>query len=514
MALMHPNLVTPLVPHSARVVQPHILRLHPHPAVLRAASGRRDMPEHLSVIMPVYNERYLVAESVRRVLAVQSPVISRLDLIIVDDGSTDGTRDILRRIAAEHPDRITYIEHDRNQGKGAAVRTGLAKAQGSVTVIQDADLEYDPQDLARLMLPFVRDGADAAYGSRFAASEYRRVLYYRHAIGNRLLTGLCNLLTDLNLTDMETCYKAVRTRLFQSIPIRSCDFRFEPELTFKLAKRGARIFEVPISYAGRTYEEGKKIGFKDAVLATGAMLHWWLIDDLYKPDEYGSNILVGAAGVPHFNRWMADTARPYVGARVLEVGAGIGNLTRTLLPRDQYTVSDVNPHYLDYLRNFADGKPYVDVRKVDLLSPEDFTPLAGAYDTVICLNVLEHLVDEGLALRNVFGALTPRGVAIILVPQGPQLYGSLDEVLGYKRRYTRPGLRETLSGAGFEVEHLFDFNRATTPFWWLNGTLLKRRHFSKLQLKTMNVMMWLLRRLDQVLPWQGTSLIAVARRPA
>src|SRR5215475_3725844 len=170
--------------------------------------------------MPVYNERYLVGESVRRVLAVQSPLISRLDLIIVDDGSTDGTREILRNLATRFPNRITYIEHERNQGKGAAVRTGIAQAKGGVTVIQDADLEYNPSDLPRLMAPFIENGADAVFGSRFLAGEYRRVLYYRHALGNRLLTALSNLLTDLNLTDMETCYKAVRTTLLQSIPIR------------------------------------------------------------------------------------------------------------------------------------------------------------------------------------------------------------------------------------------------------------------------------------------------------
>jgi len=470
------------------------------------------MPEHLSVVMPVYNERYLVAESVRRILAVQSPLISRLDLIIVDDGSTDGTRDILRHLAAAHPERITYVEHERNQGKGAAVATGIERAQGSVTIIHDADLEYNPEDLPRLMTPFVHDAADAVFGSRFLAGSYRRVLYYRHSIGNRLLTGLCNIFTDLNLTDMETCYKAVRTRLLQSIPIRSRDFRIEPELTFKLAKRGARIFEVPISYAGRTYEEGKKIGFRDAVLALGAMLHWWLIDDIYKPDEYGSNILVGMSAVPHFNRWMGDTIRPYVGARVLEVGAGIGNLTRGLLPRDLYTATDVNPHYLDYLRNYAEAKPYLEVRRLDLTSREDFAPLAGRYDTVVCLNVLEHVDDEASALQNVRSALEPGGRVIILVPQGPALFGTLDEVLGHKRRYTREGLRAVIEAQGFRIDQLVDFNRATTPAWWLNGQLLKRQYFSKAQLKAVNLLTWLFRRLDAVLPWAGASLIAVAHR--
>jgi glycosyltransferase involved in cell wall biosynthesis len=472
------------------------------------------MAEHLSVVMPVYNERYLVHEAVQRVLAVESPLISRLDLIVVDDGSTDGTRAILRALAHRFPDRITYIEHERNQGKGAAVRTGVAHARGGVTVIQDADLEYDPRDLPRLMVPFIDKGADAVFGSRFLSGDYRRVLYYRHTLGNRLLTFLSNLLTDLNLTDMETCYKAVRTILLQSIPIRSRDFRLEPELTFKLAKRGARVFEVPISYAGRTYDEGKKIGFRDAVLAVGAMLHWWLIDDIYKPDEYGSNILVDMAGVPNFNRWMADTIRPFVGARVIEIGAGIGNLTRMLAPRDLYTVSDINPQYLRYLRNYAEEKPYLEVRSIDLTAAADFEQLSGSYDTAICLNVLEHVSDEDAALRNLRGVLAPGGRAIILVPQNPRLYTTLDEVLGHQRRYTRAGLREALGRNGFAVEKLFDFNRCTTPAWWFNGRVLKRRHFSKVQLKIVNLMTGMMRRIEPLLPWHGVSLIAVARHNA
>jgi glycosyltransferase involved in cell wall biosynthesis len=470
------------------------------------------MAEHVSVIMPVYNERYLVAESVRRVLGVASPLISRMDLIIVDDGSTDGTRDILRKLATESPDRIVYIEHEANRGKGAAVCTGLSHARGSVTVIQDADLEYDPRDLPRLMVPFIERGADAVFGSRFLTSEFRRALYYRHRLGNHLLTAISNLLTDIDLTDMETCYKAVRTELLHSIPIRSRDFRIEVELTFKLAKRGARIFEVPISYAGRTYEEGKKIGFKDAVRAVGAMCHWWLIDDLYKPDEYGSNDLVKLQTVRNFNRWMGDVLRPFVGARVLEIGAGIGNLTGTLLPRDRYTVSDINPHYLNYLRNFADGKPYMDVRRIDLTCENDFATISQQYDTVILINLFERIEDEYRALRNVRTALAPGGRAIVLVPQNPRLSGSLDEVLGHQRRYTRETVRRILEAEGFTLERLWDFNRVTTPAWWVNGQVLRRRRFSKVQLKILNSLTGLFRRLDSVMPWQGASLIAVARR--
>jgi len=459
------------------------------------------MPEHLSVIIPVYNERHLVAESVRRVLQVESPRIERLDVILVDDGSTDGTREILRGLAGEHPDRITLAEHEMNQGKGAAVRTGIALATGTVTIVHDADLEYDPRDFDRMMVPFVRGEADAVYGSRFLTSEYRRVLYYRHALGNRLLTFLSNLITDLNLTDMETCYKAVRTRLLQSIPIRSNDFRVEPELTIKLAKRRARIYEVPISYAGRTYEEGKKIGLADAVLALGAMLRGLLIDDIYQEDEYGSNILVSMAGVPNLNRWMADAIRPHVGSRVLEIGSGIGNLARHLLPRDRYTASDINPHYLDYLRNLAEGRPYLEVRELDLERPEHFAAIEPGHDTVVCLNVLEHVADDAGALRNLHGALEPEGRLVLLVPQGRGVFGTLDEALGHHRRYEREGLKRLLEETGFRVEE-----------WWVNGKVLGRRHFGRVQLKAVNMLTWLFRPLDRVLPWHGTSLIAVGRK--
>ena len=472
------------------------------------------MGVHLSVVIPVYNERYLVCESIRRVLAVESPLIDQLDVIVVDDGSTDGTRDALRKIAAEHPDRIDYVEHDRNRGKGAAVRTGISRAKGGVTMIHDADLEYNPRDIPRLMVPFVDEGADAVYGSRFATSEYRRVIYFRHTMGNRLITFLADLFSDLNLTDVETCYKAVRTSLLRSIPLRSNDFRLEIEISFKLAKRRARIFEVPISYAGRSYSEGKKIGFRDAVRATGAILHWWVIDDIYDPEQYGSNILVALSEVPRFNTWMGDVLRPWVGGRVLEIGAGIGNITELLIPREHYTASDLDENYLGYLKNVGESRPYMDVRRIDLAAPEDFEDLKEVYDTVVCLNVLEHIPDEGQAVRNMYTALAAGGRAIVLVPHGPRLYGTLDEALGHQRRYTRTTLREALERDGFEIEQIFEFNRVSVPGWWLSGKVLRRRHLSRFQLKMLDWLIWLIRRIDRFFPWHGISLIAIARRPA
>ncbi|HVR28670.1 MAG TPA: methyltransferase, partial [Thermoanaerobaculia bacterium] len=201
------------------------------------------------------------------------------------------------------------------------------------------------------------------------------------------------------------------------------------------------------------------------------------------------------------------------GQRVLEIGAGIGNLTRALIPRERYTATDINPHYLDFLENVAESRPYLDVRHFDLAAAAAVEPLAGRYDTVVCLNVLEHVANEAQGARNLLEVLEPGGRAIVLVPQGPSLYGTLDRVLGHQRRYTEAMLRAALEGAGFQIERVFGFNRASRPGWWLNGTLLKRERFSRVQLKALDWMIWLIRRVDAALPWPGVSLIAVARRP-
>jgi SAM-dependent methyltransferase len=466
----------------------------------------------LSVVVPVYNERYLVRELLRRVLTVKAPGLRELEVIVVDDGSTDGTREVLDAVVAENWPGLRYLQHDRNRGKGAALRTGIAAATGDLIVFQDADLEYDPRDYARMLRPFLEDGADVVYGSRFMAGDRRRVLYFRHTLGNRFLTFLSNLFTDLNLTDIETCYKMFRATLLKSIPIRSNDFAIEPEITAKIAKRGCRIFEVPISYLGRTYREGKKIGWRDGFKALAAILRYWVRDDLYREDEYGSHILQSLERAHRFNRWMTDTLTPHLGTRVLEIGAGIGNITQWLLPRDLYVASDINPHYLHYLDRLASGKPYLEVAHLDLTRSEDFQPWRSQFDSIICLNVLEHVPDPEQALRNMHGALRPGGRLILYVPQGPRLYSSLDNVLGHRCRYRREDLVRELSASGFVLERCEDFNRSSMPGWWWNGTVLRRRALSRVQLKLFDVLVPLVRRLDPLLPWSGLGLVAVARR--
>lgn len=466
----------------------------------------------LSVLVPVYNERHVVETSLRRVLSLQNEIINRLEVIVVDDQSTDGSWEILKRLAAEDT-RIVLLRHERNQGKGAAVRSAIARATGEITIIHDADLEYNPDDIPSLLAPFAREGADAVFGSRYLSAQYRRALMYRHTLMNKALTAACNWLTDLHLTDMETCYKAINTTLLKSIPLRSNDFRFEVEITFKLAKRRARVFEVPVRYTPRTREEGKKIRARDGVLALSAMVRHWFIDDLYKEDEYGSHILVELERARRFNIWLADTLRPFVGDRVLELGAGIGTLTGQLIPRELYVTSDVNPNYLHYLRSYSFGKPYLRVTEIDAGNPAHFRGLEEQFDTTVMVNVLEHLEDPQTGLRSLWSVLEPGGRLIMLVPQHPFLHGRLDEVLEHRKRFSASELKQSLLEAGFQIERIFDFNRFSVPGWWLNGKVLRREKFSKLELKIINTLMPLLRRIDKLWPWSGLSLIAIAVKP-
>jgi len=465
----------------------------------------------LSILIPVYNERTMVERCLAQVLAVRLPEDMEREFVIVDDCSTDGTTAILERLAAGRPE-IRLIRHPVNRGKGAAVRTAMEHATGDFSLIQDADLEYDPHDYPLLLQPLLDGRADAVFGSRYMAGEQRRVLPFWHSMINKGLTLAFNMFSNLHLTDMETCYKVFRTDLLKSLPIRSDRFGIEPEIAMKAAKRRFRIYEVPISYHGRGYEEGKKIGWKDGLSALGTILRFWLIDDLYS-QPYGRGLLNNLTGTPQYLNWVAGLLRPHLGDTVLEIGAGIGSFAGRLMGRRfEYVATEKDPLYLHALSNRFLRAPHVRVRALDPAAPGDLAELAESFDTMLCLNVLEYLDDPAATLAALAGTLKPGGRAVVLVPQSPALYGPIDRTLGHLRRYRLDELRVLLAGAGLRPEKIYQLNKIGVLAWALYGGLLRRRSIHKLSLKIFDKTVWLWRRLDPLLPWRGLSLVAVARK--
>jgi glycosyltransferase involved in cell wall biosynthesis len=463
----------------------------------------------LSVLVPVYNEVGTVRRLLERVIAVPIPK----EIIVVDDCSTDGTRRVLEEFRAEVPDtednRLVVDFHAENQGKGAAVRTAVRHVTGDIAIVQDADLEYDPAEYPRLIQPILDGHADVVFGSRFTGGQ-RRVLLFWHAVANRILTLLSNMCTNLNLTDMETCYKVFRAEILKSIPIRSNRFGLEPELTAKVAHLRCRVYEVPVSYHGRQYSEGKKIGWKDAVSAVWTILRFRVTPDVGREDE-GFTTLRRVEALKRYTAFLWDLIRPYVGRRVLEVGSGTGVMTRYLSTRERLVATDIDAHYVELLRRTYADKPNVEVRPLDLgRLGEDGAGLRD-FDTVVCANVLEHVEDDGAALRAMRDLLAPGGRVVLIIPALRRLYGAIDEAIGHYRRYTRHEIEEKLREAGLAVEHVSYFNVIGIAGWYLNAVILRRRSVPGLQARMNDRLTPLLRLERRLHPPVGMSLLAVGR---
>lgn len=460
----------------------------------------------LSVVIPVYNEVHTLREIIERVRQVNIPK----EIVLVDDYSTDGTRDLYPELTSL-VDKI--VLHEKNMGKGAAIRTGVQHVTGDYVIIQDADLEYDPEEYHLLLEPLLQGKADVVYGSRFLGGRAHRVLYFWHMIGNKFLTLLSNMFTNLTLTDMETCYKMVRTDLMKRITIEQNRFGFEPEITAKLAKmRDIHIYEVGISYDGRSYSEGKKIGWRDGFNAIWCILKY----SGGRHRDVGKETLKTLEGFDEYADWMYDKVRPYLGKRVLEIGSGIGNYAGNLTSESgrEVVLTDCRADYVAILKDKFGSRPGVTVCQFDATSVPPAEVVANPPDTIVCLNVLEHIREDEAALKNMYDALAPGGALVLLVPAHQALYSKIDENLEHYRRYSQKELQIKVRRAGFSVRRSFFFNPVGCVGWWVSGKVLRASRIKATHVKGQSFLMPLARLADRIgLPF-GLSVVAIGLKPA
>jgi SAM-dependent methyltransferase len=469
--------------------------------------------------MPCFNEAATVKAIAERVLA--SPYTK--ELIVVDDASEDGSAEVVRRI--DDP-RLRVLQQPVNRGKGAALRRGFGATTAPYLIVQDADLEYDPAEYGHLLDPLLKGDADVVYGSRFVSGRPHRVLYYWHSLGNRVLTTISNMFTNLNLSDMETCYKAFRREVLETLELEEDRFGFEPEFTAKVARAGWRVYEVGIAYSGRTYGEGKKIGWKDGAWALRCIVQYswpWRRRNsgsasasrrpatAEESEMQLSGVLDSLEGAERYADWIFGLIRPYIGDRILEIGAGHGTFTRRLARHGQVTATEVSETCALRLLSQFRELPNVRVEMANL----DQAALNGRhYDSAVLINVLEHIADDHSAVERLRDALVPGGRLVLYVPAFESLYSEFDRKIGHHRRYRAPELAALMEKSQLEVIDLRYVNILGAVGWWLLARQLRKTPTQGWPMKLFD--RWIvppMRRIEAAWPPPaGQSLLCVARR--
>ena len=461
----------------------------------------------LSVLMPAHNARWTIGDAIQRVLRVPLPYA--VEIIAVDDGSTDGTAEFLERLAAREP-RLQTVRHDRHRGPGAAIRTAIQHMTGDMALIPGADFDCDPRDLAHLLEPVLRGDADAVFGSRFAGGS-RRVQPFWQSLFRAGLTTISNGLNNLSLTDTTSSCKVVRSDVLKRLSLRSDTAALQSELTTRLAQCGARIHEVPVRDDGPAgTDRGTRFG--DALKSLWTTVRCRFADPCFTTHA-GHETLASVAHANRYNAWLLEQCAPFLGDRLLEAGAGIGNLSVRLANRERLVLVDYDPMYVERLKLRFRGRSNIRVLQADLTSPQVAdTWKHERLNTIFCSNVLEHLGPDVQVLESFHESLLPHGHCVIIVPAEQSLFMPLDSELGHHRRYSADELRQKFQQAGFEVVYSSQFCRIGSLAWWWNGRVLKRRHLSPRQMVWFDRLWPIARRLDNLLPVPGMSLMMVGRR--
>lgn len=442
----------------------------------------------LSILIPVYNEKHTIELLLEEVIKAELPSKIEKEIIVVDDGSTDGTREILKILEEKKMHSLKIFYNEKNMGKGAAISRALSYSTGDICLIQDADLEYNPKEYKNLLEPIISGDADVVYGSRFIPSHYARVLYFWHYLGNRFLTFLSNSFTNLNLSDMETCYKVAIGPLFRSIPIRSKRFGIEPEITSKFAKRKFRIYEVPISYKGRTYLEGKKITWWDGIKTLGTIFLYWLLNDGLNENSFNSKKDF-LEETPKYQIWLLEKLFPFLKEEILEIETSIGNRMFFLLPKERYIGFTFNENYYKQINLRFGGR-----RGVGIYFAKDKSEFINKikemkpFDTIILLKDLNFEIEE---LLNIFADKLKQGGFLI-----------------YKGKIKE---RDKILKSNFEIERVINFNPLGNLFLKIHNKIFKEKKtcifFKMLYEKFLFIL-----KIGQVIPFLSGEKIFILKK--